>query len=57
MDDLDLIKVNIFRVTPQHGQDKVVRVRNRLVYILEKHVEKVLYPHIKVNLIKMNYFD
>lgn len=49
MNHLNLIKFNILRVTPQHGQHKVVHVRYWLVLVLEVHVQKVLYRHVHEN--------
>lgn len=48
MNNLDPVEVDIFRVAPQHRQDKVVHRRDRLVYVLEVQVQEVL-AHIQIN--------
>ena len=42
MDHFDLFEVDILRVTPQHGQNKVVDWWDRLVLVLEEHVQEIL---------------
>ena len=42
MDHTDLVKVNMFRVTPQHSQYKVVGGRNWLVGVSEIHIQEIL---------------
>lgn len=48
MNNLHLVNVHIFRVAPQESQYKIVYRWDRLVYILEEHVQKVLHI-IKIN--------
>lgn len=59
MNNLHSVKVNIFRVAPQHCQDKVVHRRDRLVYVLEVHVQEVLahinINHSRIKLIKLGF--
>lgn len=48
MNNLHMVNVQIFRVAPQESQYKIVCRWDRLVYILEEHVQKVLHI-IKIN--------
>lgn len=43
MDDFDLLEINILRVTPQHGQDKIINRGDWLVLVLKKHVQEILF--------------
>lgn len=42
VDYFDFVKLNILRVTPQHGKHKVVNIWYGLVFVLEVAVQKVL---------------
>lgn len=56
MNNFGFVNVNVLRVAPQHGQNKVVNRWNRLVLVPEEHVQKVLYTHEKNININMNIY-
>ena len=42
MDNPDFLDVDVFRVAPEHSNNKIVNIRNRLICLPEEHVQKVL---------------
>ena len=42
MNNFDLIKVNMFRMTPKHSHYEVVGCRNWLVNVFKVHIQKIL---------------
>lgn len=42
MNNIDLVKVNAFRMTPKHSQYKVIGRRDWLVNVSKVHIQKIL---------------
>lgn len=42
VNNTNLVKINAFRMTPQHSQHKVVGRRDWLVNVFKVHIQKIL---------------